>query len=154
MFSERYKSKWNPACRVLFLHHWSVFSHNFFWGLGCHVSWSVFAFSSIFGNLGLTKYNSQYSRPKPHDCMSHVTTCCSFTKSQKLWISDLTEQISIPNLQSASFYLTKLTPPSGISHRDRRAWVFPKSHWSNQWAGTSVTNSPVWGLGKFLNHPI
>lgn len=44
---------------------------------------------------------------------AHVTTCCSFTKSQKLWISDLTEQISIPNLQSASFYLTKLTPPMG-----------------------------------------
>lgn len=141
-------------CRVLFLHHWSVFSHIFFWGLGYHVSWSVFAFSSIFGNLGLTKYNSQYSRPKPHDCMSHVTTCCSFTKSQKLWISDLTEQISIPNLQSASFYLTKLTPPMGSPTEIDEHGSFPNPIGRTNEQAPQLQTVPFGVRGNFSNHPI
>lgn len=151
-------------CRVLVLHHGSVFSHKIFWGvlrLSCimeclcifmhfHSTWDLrhrpHTIHGIHCQTSLCSRRDCISN-LIQNCMSHGTTCCSFTNLKSC--RDLISQRGTPsqNLRSASFYLTKLTPHE-ISHRDRRACVFPKSHWSNQCAGTSATNSPISSASK------
>lgn len=61
---------------------------------------------------------SQYSRPKPQyvqDCMSHVATCCSFTKCQTWWY--LLSQIISPS-QTYSLPVFILPSSPHISQRD------------------------------------
>lgn len=95
-------------------------------------------------SLNLPKQVTVFSAKTPICSRLHVPcrNMLQLHQMSNLVIFALTNHISIPNLQSASFYLTKLTPHE-ISHRDRRAWVFPKSHWSDQCAGTLSRQTQV-----------